>query len=74
VLADTGIRVGELVNLTVNDILERDRSHYLRVGGKTGERMVPIPRLYPATAPPRPAWPAARRAARERGAGQSVDL
>jgi integrase/recombinase XerD len=46
VLADTGIRVGELVNLTVNDLIERDRTHYLRVGGKTGERMVPIPRLY----------------------------
>jgi len=24
----------------------RDRTHYLRVGGKTGERMVPIPRIY----------------------------
>jgi integrase/recombinase XerD len=46
VLADTGIRVGELVNLTVHDLVERDRSHYLRVGGKTGERMVPVPRLY----------------------------
>jgi integrase/recombinase XerD len=46
VLADTGIRVGELVNLTVDDLIERDRTHYLRVGGKTGQRMVPIPRLY----------------------------
>ncbi len=46
VLADTGIRVGELVGLTVHDLIERDRTHYLRVGGKTGERMVPIPRLY----------------------------
>jgi integrase len=46
VLADTGIRVGELVGLTVHDIIERDRTHLLRVGGKTGERMVPIPRLY----------------------------
>ena len=45
-LADTGIRVGELVRLTLNDLIERDRTHYLRVGGKTGERMVPIPRLY----------------------------
>ncbi len=45
-LADTGIRVGELVGLTVHDLIERDRTHYLRVGGKTGERMVPIPRLY----------------------------
>jgi integrase len=46
VLADTGIRVGELVNLTVVDLVERDRSHYLRVRGKSGERLVPIPRLY----------------------------
>lgn len=45
-LADTGIRVGELVRLTLNDLIERDRTHYVRVGGKTGERMVPIPRLY----------------------------
>jgi len=45
-LADTGIRVGELVRLTLNDLIERDRTHYIRVGGKTGERMVPIPRLY----------------------------
>jgi integrase/recombinase XerD len=44
-LSDTGIRVGELVRLTLNDLIERDRTHYLRVG-KTGERMVPIPRLY----------------------------
>jgi site-specific recombinase XerD len=46
VLADTGIRVGEVVNLTVRDLIERDRTHLLRVGGKTGERLVPIPRLY----------------------------
>jgi hypothetical protein len=26
VLADTGIRVGEMVNLTVHDLIERDRS------------------------------------------------
>ncbi|HEV2953938.1 MAG TPA: tyrosine-type recombinase/integrase, partial [Candidatus Dormibacteraeota bacterium] len=46
VLADTGIRVGELVNLTTGDLIERDRTHYLRARGKTGERMVPIPRLF----------------------------
>jgi integrase/recombinase XerD len=45
-LADAGIRVGELVRLTLNDLIERDRTHYVRVSGKTGERMVPIPRLY----------------------------
>jgi integrase len=45
ILADTGIRVGELVNLTTKDLINRDRNLYLRVGGKTGERLVPIPRL-----------------------------
>jgi integrase len=45
ILGDTGIRVGELVNLTTHDLINRDRSLYLRVGGKTGERLVPIPRL-----------------------------
>jgi len=48
-LGDTGIRVGELVRLTLNDLIERDRTHYLLVGGKTGQRMVPIPRLYHLT-------------------------
>ena len=38
--------MGQLVRLTLNDLIERDRTHYLRVGGKTGERMVPILRLY----------------------------
>jgi integrase/recombinase XerD len=45
ILGDTGIRVGELVNLTTNDLINRDRNLYLRVRGKTGERLVPIPRL-----------------------------
>jgi site-specific recombinase XerD len=45
ILGDTGIRVGELVNLTTSDLINRDRNLYLRVGGKTGERLVPIPRL-----------------------------
>jgi integrase/recombinase XerD len=45
VLGDTGIRVGELVNLTTNDLVNQDRNLYLRVGGKTGERLVPVPRL-----------------------------
>ena len=45
ILGDTGIRVGELVNLTTHDLINRDRNLYLRVGGKTGERLVPIPRL-----------------------------
>jgi integrase len=46
-LADTGIRVGELVKLRAVDVLERDRKHYLRVQGKGAkERLVPVPRLY----------------------------
>lgn len=43
-LADTGLRVGELVALRTSDLVERDRiHHFLRVQGKGGrERMVPI--------------------------------
>lgn len=39
ILGDTGIRVGELVNRTTSDLINRDRNLYLRVGGKTGERI-----------------------------------
>jgi site-specific recombinase XerD len=47
VLADTGARVGELLGLRLNDLVERDRNHYLRVRGKGDkERLVPIPRLW----------------------------
>jgi integrase len=46
-LADTGIRVGELVALRPGDIIERDRNHYVQVHGKgSKDRLVPIPRLY----------------------------
>jgi integrase/recombinase XerD len=53
-LADTGIRVGELVKLRTGDIMSQGRQHYLRVagrsqgGGAKGDRsrLVPIPRLY----------------------------
>lgn len=46
-LADTGIRAGELLGLRASDLIERDRAHYLRVTGKGNrERLVPIPRLY----------------------------
>ena len=46
-LADTGIRLGELLGLRAVDLIERDRNHYLRVRGKGDkERLVPIPRLW----------------------------
>ncbi len=46
-LADTGIRLGELLGLRVRDVIERDRHHYLRVRGKGDrERLVPVPRLW----------------------------
>jgi site-specific recombinase XerD len=46
-LADTGIRVGELVKLRTGDLLSQGRQHYLRIRGKgSKERLVPIPRLY----------------------------
>jgi integrase/recombinase XerD len=50
-LGDTGMRVGELVKLTPDDLIEKNRQHFLRVlGGSHGakggnHRMVPIPRL-----------------------------
>jgi len=44
VLADTGIRLGELLGLRARDLQETDRGKYrLRVSGKTGERRVPVP-------------------------------
>lgn len=46
ILADTGIRAGELLGLRTGDLVERDRNFYLRVTGKgSKERMVPVPRL-----------------------------
>lgn len=42
-LADTGMRVGELVALRTNDLIDKNRQHLLRVKGKGGrERFVPI--------------------------------
>ncbi|HEX8869557.1 MAG TPA: tyrosine-type recombinase/integrase, partial [Lentzea sp.] len=48
VLAETGMREGELAGLTVDDIVVRDgRYHFLRIQGKTGQRMPPItPQTY----------------------------
>jgi integrase/recombinase XerD len=43
VLADGGLRVGELVALRCDDILHRDREAFLRVQGKGGKhRLVPV--------------------------------
>jgi site-specific recombinase XerD len=43
VLADTGLRVGELVSLTVGDLIERDRTDCLLVNGKGArQRLVPL--------------------------------
>lgn len=41
-LADTGMRPGELVSITGSDLRVVGRRHYVRVRGKTGERDVPI--------------------------------
>ena len=47
ILADTGVRVGELCGIATRDLLLRERNHFLRIRGKTGERLVPIrPALY----------------------------
>ena len=47
-LADTGIRAGELLSLRTGDLLERGRDRFLRVRGKGArERLVPVqPQLY----------------------------
>jgi integrase len=41
-LADTGMRPGELVSITGADLRRAGRRHYVRVRGKTGERDVPV--------------------------------
>jgi integrase len=44
-LADCGIRVGELVKLRTNDFEERSGSYFLKVTGKGArERLVPLDR------------------------------
>jgi integrase len=46
-LADTGMRPGELVSITKGDLRHVGRRHYVRIGGKSEERDVPItPELY----------------------------
>ena len=41
-LIDTGCRVGEIVNLQINDIAETPWGYIARVTGKTGTRLVPL--------------------------------
>jgi len=41
-LADTGMRPGELVSITRGCLHRVGRRHYARIGGETGERDVPI--------------------------------
>jgi integrase len=43
-LADTGIRAGELAGLRLGDLIEHERTDYIRVRGKGDkERLVPVP-------------------------------
>jgi integrase/recombinase XerD len=48
VLADTGLRLGELMGLATGDLIEQGRDRYLKVRGKGArERLVPLqPTLY----------------------------
>ncbi|MFI5284118.1 MAG: tyrosine-type recombinase/integrase [Candidatus Dormibacterales bacterium] len=41
-LADSGIRLGELLSLRPSDLTEVGRERYVKVRGKTGERLVPV--------------------------------
>ena len=41
-LADTGIRPGELISITGGDLRRSGNRHYVRVRGKTGERDAPV--------------------------------
>lgn len=41
-LADTGMRPGELVSINKGDLRRQGSRHYVRIGGKTDERDVPI--------------------------------
>jgi len=41
-LADSGARLGELFNLTINDLVETQWGYVAYISGKTGRRLVPI--------------------------------
>jgi site-specific recombinase XerC len=43
VLADCGIRLGELLGLEADDLIEQGRERYIKVDGKTGQHLVPVP-------------------------------
>jgi integrase/recombinase XerD len=46
-LADHGLRVGELLGLRTRDLIEQGRERYLRIHGKGGrDRLVPVPKIY----------------------------
>jgi integrase/recombinase XerD len=46
-LANTGLRVGELLGLRTNDLVEQNKNYYLHVRGKGAtDRMVPAPKVY----------------------------
>jgi integrase/recombinase XerD len=46
-LADTGLRVGELLGLRTNDLVEQNRNYYLHVRGKGAkDRLVPAPKVF----------------------------
>jgi integrase/recombinase XerD len=42
VLADTGMRLGELLSIRYGDLVHGDRGWSVRVSGKTGERLIPL--------------------------------
>jgi integrase/recombinase XerD len=44
-LADTGIRAGELVGLRLGDLIEHERTDYLRVRGKGHKEAIPTSRF-----------------------------
>ncbi len=46
-LADTGMRLGELLGIRTKDLIARDRNFFVHISGKTGERMPPLrPSVY----------------------------
>ncbi|MGH7883455.1 MAG: tyrosine-type recombinase/integrase, partial [Candidatus Dormibacteraceae bacterium] len=48
ILADTGIRVSELLGLRINDLVDRSRNYYLHIheGKGAKDRLVPAPTLH----------------------------